>query len=131
MKNILKATLLLLICALPLAAQTKTETAAKKEDPKNKKEVEAKNQAGQGKHFVDKNGDGFNDNAPDDDGDGIPNCIDPDFKGRMLQKGKKNFIDKNGDGINDNSLKNKIGPGKGAGYGMGKKQGLAKGNIKK
>lgn len=29
--------------------------------------------------FVDENGDGFNDLAPDADGDGIPNGLDPDF----------------------------------------------------
>ncbi|MGC9364955.1 MAG: hypothetical protein ACP5FZ_10350 [Fidelibacterota bacterium] len=34
--------------------------------------------------FIDENGDGFNDNAPDHDGDGIPNRIDPDFQ-RMFQ----------------------------------------------
>jgi len=32
-----------------------------------------------GKFFVDKNGDGYNDNAPDSDGDGIPNGRDPDY----------------------------------------------------
>lgn len=32
-----------------------------------------------GRHFVDANGDGYNDNAPDDDGDGIPNGQDPDY----------------------------------------------------
>ena len=49
--------------------------------------------------FVDKDGDGYNDNAPDHDGDGIPNGLDPDWtKGR----GKKmNYIDTDGDGIND------------------------------
>ena len=30
--------------------------------------------------FIDENGDGFNDNAPDHDGDGIPNRIDPDYR---------------------------------------------------
>ncbi|HDP67341.1 MAG TPA: hypothetical protein ENN20_02440 [Candidatus Marinimicrobia bacterium] len=34
--------------------------------------------------FIDENGDGFNDNAPDHDGDGIPNSIDPDFR-RMFK----------------------------------------------
>ena len=34
--------------------------------------------------FIDENGDGFNDNAPDYDGDGIPNRIDPDFR-RMFR----------------------------------------------
>ncbi len=30
--------------------------------------------------FIDEDGDGFNDLAPDDDGDGIPNRLDPDFE---------------------------------------------------
>jgi hypothetical protein len=34
---------------------------------------------GGGKNFVDLNGDGINDNAPDADGDGIPNGLDPDW----------------------------------------------------
>lgn len=65
-----------------------------------------------GKHhkFVDKNGDGYNDNAPDHDGDGIPNGLDPDwqklvkYKGKGKGKGKgreRKFIDLDGDGIND------------------------------
>ncbi len=50
--------------------------------------------------FVDKNGDGYNDNAPDHDGDGIPNGLDPDW---LKQKHKKRpaFRDLDGDGIND------------------------------
>lgn len=31
--------------------------------------------------FVDEDGDGFNDLLPDSDGDGIPNALDPDFRG--------------------------------------------------
>ncbi len=71
-----------------------------------------------GKGFVDKNGDGYNDNAPDHDGDGIPNGLDPDYTGSKLQKNK--FVDLNGDGINDNAGKGMRG-GKGAkgGYGTG------------
>ncbi len=53
--------------------------------------------------FVDKDGDGYNDNAPDHDGDGIPNVIDSDWQ--TLQSGKKkktlDYIDLNGNGIND------------------------------
>ena len=49
--------------------------------------------------FVDKDGDGYNDMAPDHDGDGIPNGLDPDWtKGNG---GKMNYIDADGDGIND------------------------------
>ena len=57
-----------------------------------------------GSHFVDENGDGYNDNAPDADGDGIPNGQDPDYErtGRG-GRGMKGFVDENGDGINDNA----------------------------
>lgn len=72
-----------------------------------------------GKNFIDNNGDGFNDNAPDHDGDGIPNGVDPDYTGTRLQKNK--FVDLDGDGINDNAnrgrLNNKANKG---GYGSGK-----------
>jgi len=62
-----------------------------------------------GKGFVDANGDGFNDNAPDVDKDGVPNGKDSDYQGVKSRKGnssKKGFIDLNGDGINDNALDN-------------------------
>ena len=53
-----------------------------------------------GPNFVDENGDGYNDNAPDHDGDGIPNGQDADWQssGRGRQ-----FVDEDGDGINDNA----------------------------
>lgn len=58
------------------------------------------------KAFVDKNGDGYNDNAPDHDKDGIPNGLDPDYRKFMKNKklSKMIFIDRDGDGINDNKL---------------------------
>ena len=37
--------------------------------------------------FVDANGDGYNDNAPDADGDGIPNGRDEDYDGAKFRKG--------------------------------------------
>ena len=48
---------------------------------------------GTGSNFVDLNGDGFNDNAPDHDMDGIPNGLDDDYiknaqDGDGYQKGK-------------------------------------------
>ena len=48
---------------------------------------------GDGSNFVDLDGDGFNDNAPDHDGDGIPNGLDPDYvknaqDGSGYKKGK-------------------------------------------
>ncbi|MHB2156202.1 hypothetical protein ACX8XN_17640 [Calditrichota bacterium GD2] len=51
-------------------------------------------------NFVDKNGDGYNDNAPDHDGDGIPNSLDPDWLNNK-QKNRPAFRDLDGDGIND------------------------------
>jgi hypothetical protein len=59
------------------------------------------------KGFVDLNGDGYNDNAPDADGDGIPNGRDEDYDGPMSRNGNngtKGFVDLNGDGINDNAI---------------------------
>lgn len=54
------------------------------------------------KGFVDENGDGYNDNAPDHDGDGIPNGQDPDYVPVNPDQGKRfGFIDEDGDGIND------------------------------
>jgi hypothetical protein len=63
--------------------------------------------------FVDENGDGYNDNAPDADGDGIPNGQDPDYErqgvgarrgGRgMNADAPRGFVDEDGDGINDNA----------------------------
>ncbi len=71
-----------------------------------------------GKNFVDENGDGYNDNAPDHDADGIPNGVDPDYDGPKVRSGNKGFIDENGDGINDNQGMKRGGKGK-RGYGPG------------
>ena len=80
-----------------------------------------------GFHFVDKDGDGYNDNAPDHDGDGIPNGVDPDYQGSKNRfAGKKHgFVDENGDGIND-----LMGSRHGAmrkGRGAGKQSGICDG----
>jgi hypothetical protein len=57
-----------------------------------------------GIHFVDLNGDGLNDNAPDIDQDGIPNGQDPDYVRSAAGRGADmNFVDENGDGINDHA----------------------------
>ena len=55
-----------------------------------------------GRHlgFVDANGDGINDLAPDHDGDGIPNGKDPDYQRTGNGRGH-GFVDADGDGIND------------------------------
>lgn len=56
--------------------------------------------------FVDTDGDGYNDNAADHDGDGIPNGMDDDYTGAKNHNGNhpRGFVDANGDGINDNAL---------------------------
>ena len=56
----------LLISSLHAQDSTKTE---KKEQPVKHEQ-----------HFIDEDGDGYNDNAPDHDGDGIPNGLDPDWQ---------------------------------------------------
>ncbi len=73
---------------------------------RNQAKMVNKSQIQHGYHFVDENGDGYNDNAPDDDGDGIPNGLDPDYTGPKMRKGhgSRGFVDLNGDGINDNAL---------------------------
>jgi hypothetical protein len=63
--------------------------------------------------FVDENGDGFNDRAPDADGDGIPNGVDPDYQ-RPRDGSGRGQGNGNGDGICPND---KSGNGKGAGFG--------------
>ena len=53
--------------------------------------------------FIDNDGDGYNDNAPDHDGDGIPNGLDSDWqKLNKKQRNRHRFVDLDGDGINDN-----------------------------
>jgi len=56
-----------------------------------------------GPRFIDENGDGFNDNAPDHDGDGIPNGLDPDYQGQK-NRHRHGFRDLDGDGIDDNLI---------------------------
>lgn len=56
-----------------------------------------------GINFIDENGDGYNDNAPDADGDGIPNGMDEDYVRAGVGKNgaPQGFVDEDGDGIND------------------------------
>lgn len=64
-------------------------------------------QRGPAGRFVDADGDGFNDLAPDADEDGIPNGRDADFAGPRRGfrggKGAQRFVDTDGDGFNDNA----------------------------
>lgn len=61
---------------------------------------------GHGSGFVDTDGDGYNDNAPDYDGDGIPNGRDADYTGAAARRGNGagGFVDADGDGVNDNAF---------------------------
>ncbi len=85
------------------STQTKSQVQAKY---RYHSKMVNKNQMQHGLRFVDENGDGYNDNAPDEDGDGIPNGLDPDYTGAKMRKGhgSKGFVDLDGDGINDNAL---------------------------
>ena len=77
-----------------LQAQDSTKTEDQKKD--------------QNQVFIDENGDGYNDNAPDHDNDGIPNSLDPDWikmKKEEKKKEARRFVDLDGDGIDDNLQK--------------------------
>lgn len=73
----------------PVNAQTGAKLSINKNKSPQKELQKNKGMVHCGRIFVDKNGDGYNDNAPDDDGDGIPNCLDPDYKILKMQKEKK------------------------------------------
>lgn len=91
---------LVIILTGGLYAQDTTRTEESSQTKEKTQEQLKHNQ-----HFIDENGDGYNDNAPDHDGDGIPNGLDPDWQKLKAKKGKKGnrrYIDLDGDGINDN-----------------------------
>jgi len=96
---------MLAFCLPDLAAQDTVRP--QQEDARKQKEPNKQQQ----QKFVDEDGDGYNDHAPDHDGDGIPNRLDPDWK--KLQKKKKSvpFEDLDGDGVNDH-LQQAEGEGK-------------------
>ena len=84
-------TLFLLLLFNCLYAQDSTKTEKNKDATKHKQ------------HFIDEDGDGYNDNAPDHDGDGIPNGLDLDWqKLKEEKRNRQRFVDLDGDGINDN-----------------------------
>lgn len=68
-RTLITATLLMLISLLAVAAY-----AQDSDDP-----VAMPGNGNGVCQFIDEDGDGFNDLAPDDDGDGIPNGLDPDY----------------------------------------------------
>ena len=81
-------------------------------------------------NFIDEDGDGFNDNAPDADGDGIPNGMDEDYvrpedgSGNMYRKGQ---VD--GFSVQNTEFAKGMGngPGQGQGYGPGDGTGIGVG----
>ncbi len=93
------------------SAQDSTQTQAQKQfqhkyQKNTTNQFKGQMRSSKGHGFVDLNGDGYNDNAPDADGDGIPNGMDPDYTGAKMRAGKgaRGFVDLDGDGINDNAL---------------------------
>jgi len=107
---------ILITCFIASVAYTQDSTKKEIENKnKNKEQVKTQEAKQHSQQFVDNDGDGFNDNAPDHDGDGIPNGLDPDWKKHQENK----FVDLDGDGINDNLFqeqgkqkRHQIGPNK-------------------
>ena len=105
--TILSAFLIVAFFSTNMIAQDSSKTNSVKQT-KNNVKSNANKKAKHGLGFVDADGDGYNDNAPDHDGDGIPNGLDQDYKKSKKMRG---FVDLDGDGINDNQ---------GMGFGNGK-----------
>ncbi len=107
----------------------------------NSSELNAQNKVNKtGKGYIDLNNDGINDNAIDSDGDGVPNCVDPDFV--KAQKRNSNHYsfwyrynykynnargNGNGFGPGDGTGHSGIGPRDGTGYGPGSGTGVCDG----
>lgn len=91
-----------------------------------------------GKGFIDLNSDGINDNAIDSDGDGVPNCIDPDVVRQQNRNGsqysfwyrynyKHSFKHGYGYGPGDGTGNSGLGPRDGTGFGPGQGTGTCDG----
>ena len=78
---------------------------------KEGKERNKKEAAQEKLSFVDANGDGYNDNAPDHDNDGIHNGLDPDWKKNQRKRIRQyQFVDLDGDGIHDDLQPEELKP---------------------
>lgn len=97
----------------------------------NSTELNAQNNGNKsGRGFIDLNNDGINDNAFDSDGDGVPNCTDPDFVRSQNRTGNHNsfWYRYNYKYNNANGNGNGYGPGNGTGYtGIGPRNGTGYG----
>ena len=110
-KNLISALSMIVLMAVMFSStilaqeEQKQEKNQIKNQVKSELKVNTQTQTMQhGNHFVDANKDGYNDNAPDIDGDGIPNGRDEDYTGAKNRKNGKGFVDLNGDGLNDNAF---------------------------
>lgn len=73
MKTLVRSMAMILALALPAAVAFAQSDSAQGNGSQHQQD------GGNAYGFVDADGDGFNDLAPDHDGDGIPNGIDPDW----------------------------------------------------
>jgi len=136
MKNLLVVlSILVALMAGNLFAQDSLVVQSKKQY-RYKNQVKTANgvqsQSVKGQGFVDEDGDGYNDNAPNTDGDGIPNGQDEDYEGAKARKGNaKGFVDADGDGIpngqDDDFVRPQDGSGAKRGGGNGDRDGSGNG----
>ncbi|NOR65351.1 MAG: hypothetical protein GQ468_04975 [Candidatus Scalindua sp.] len=146
MKNSIKIlSIVAIFISGSLIAQENTQEQSKKGNQYRQQNKSMNQSIDHQAGFVDVDGDGFNDNAPDADGDGIPNGQDADYTGQKARKGgnSKGFVDIDGDGINDNAndadgdgipngkdadyVRQMDGTGSGNGQSMGKGQRTGRG----
>ncbi|MBN2366230.1 MAG: hypothetical protein EH225_09630 [Calditrichaeota bacterium] len=134
MKKLVQFAFIALISA-GITAPLMGQDPAQKQEKKDQEQVQLKDQNQNkgitqnkeqnriihGPNFVDKDGDGFNDNAPDHDNDGIPNGQDQDYQGAGKSR-RPAYVDKDGDGIADNLVQRR-----GRGYGRKSSYGPANG----
>jgi len=103
------AVVIFIIVMFSISARAQDTTTTKSTNTEqNQVQQENQNQIQHGQQFIDEDGDGYNDNAPDHDGDGIPNGLDPDYQAlqkRLRARQNMEFVDLDGDGINDNLFK--------------------------
>ncbi len=100
--TIIALTIFAFVSAVYLFAQEVPAKNEVKVQTKNKGEatsiqVQENLAYGYGHGFIDEDGDGINDYARDDDGDGIPNGQDPDYQKPMDGTGYKHMYGRNGE----------------------------------